>query len=1051
MMDDTIYNFHQLNCAKGFKIVHLNIRSLPRKIDQLRLILEGSTIDIMTISETWLHNKIDTQLISIQGYNVHRLDRVTRSIRDTKRGGGLLVYYKTSLDVYVQETESSSTTDLEVQWLKIKRNRCKDIILANVYRPPTGNVGKAIKHLGQGLESLARPADEILIMGDFNVDYQNKKSINFKKLIFFEKANSLEQKISTTTRNTTSSKTLIDIALTNIKHIRSAGALDSFLSDHQPIYILKKKLKDKRKTDQSFEGRSYSHYNRQTFMENVSNADWAPFYECNDPAAAWEKMIRIITEEADRMCPVRDYKIRNSKPPWIVSELIEQMKDRDYFYTKAKRTNNEDDWNIAKFHRNQVNFNIRKAKADFIKEQLNNNEGNSARFWRTIKQIMPHKKGSKSKGKISIKTNEGEVIHENEVANHLNTFFANTGNTNEQTPDPKRSTQTPPETPQYTQTDSNLDGQESVFSLSKFTRVEVEALIRKINTSKSSGTYLISSRLLKDSFLALSDKLTLLFNLSLQTNTFPSQWKKSVVVPIPKTGDPHKKENYRPISLLPLPGKILEKLVHTQLTLFLEDNDLLTESQFGFRKQRSTTHAISQLLNQVYTNINRSVITAAVYVDFSKAFNCVQHPILMDKLGKLNLHHTVLAWITSYLTDREQRTLANNVYSTSQLVQQGVPQGSVLGPLFYVIYSNDIAEIIENSGFVFYADDTVLYSKQKSIHHAEAELQRDLNRLGDWCTANKIYINTEKTKVMFFGSKQKIASLNMPTLSINGESIQRAKTYTYLGIRLDEQLSMETHANSVIQRVSDKIYQLTKIRSFITKRAALLIYKNMILPILEYGDIFLHSATQKVRKKLQTLQNKALRCALGKEKIVSSDLLHTEAHLLKLQTRRHVHILLHMYQLSQLPNFKLWKTHKTTGVKTRSSKKKLITLRRPTNEKYKKSITYQGPKLWNSLPGCLQKLDSYHEFKNQVNKFYGDTLKTPSVKDKHKNRNINKGSEVKGKKGKKGKTKPKALQKTQKPKTKPRQNKNKNKNNNKNNNNNNNNQNQNQNQNKNKT
>ena len=211
-------------------------------------------------------------------------------------------------------------------------------------------------------------------------------------------------------------------------------------------------------------------------------------------------------------------------------------------------------------------------------------------------------------------------------------------------------------------------------------------------------------------------------------------------------------------------------------------------------------------------------------------------------------------------------------------------------------------------------------------------------------------------------------SSELPRFKIGDNTLQRVKTHTYLGIKLDEQLTLETYANSLIQKVSNRIYQLTKIRSFITKKAALLIYKNMILPILEYGDIFLHSASQIIRKKIQILQNKALRCALNKDKRYDSDALHTEAKLLKLKDRRHIHILLHMYQLAQMPDFKLWKSHQTTGTKTRSSKKKIITTRRPKTEKFKRSITNQGPKLWNSLPANLQKADSYHEFKSQVKK-----------------------------------------------------------------------------------
>ena len=228
--------------------------------------------------------------------------------------------------------------------------------------------------------------------------------------------------------------------------------------------------------------------------------------------------------------------------------------------------------------------------------------------------------------------------------------------------------------------------------------------------------------------------------------------------PIPKSGDLKKVDNYRPISLLPLPGKILEKLIHTQLSFYLEEDNILSNNQFGFRKQRSTSHAISQLLNQIYTNFNKSVVTTAIYIDFSKPFNCVQHQTLLNKLRQLRLDPKLINWIESYLTGRTQRTLVNSIYSDYLPVQQGVPQGSVLGPLLYIIYANDIIDRIQNSSFTFYADDMVLYTKKKSISQAGDDLQKDPDSLTNWCVDNEIYININKTRVMFFGSKVKLDS-----------------------------------------------------------------------------------------------------------------------------------------------------------------------------------------------------------------------------------------------------------------------------------------------------
>ena len=221
------------------------------------------------------------------------------------------------------------------------------------------------------------------------------------------------------------------------------------------------------------------------------------------------------------------------------------MKDRDYFYWKAKQTNSEDDWNIAKFHRNQVNFNIRKAKADFIKEQLRNHEGNNAKFWRTIKQIMPNKKGTNNGSKILLH-DEGEPITDCcNIANHMNKFFASLGTVDNPKP---RISDSDPNSPISQNLSPNEE--ESSFNFELVTAVEVEALIRKINVSKSSGITMLSSKILKDCFQTLSD-ITYLFNFLIRASSFPDQWKNAVVVPIPKQGDSKVVENYRPISITP--------------------------------------------------------------------------------------------------------------------------------------------------------------------------------------------------------------------------------------------------------------------------------------------------------------------------------------------------------------------------------------------------------------------------------------------------------------------------------------------------------------------
>ena len=344
--------------------------------------------------------------------------------------------------------------------------------------------------------------------------------------------------------------------------------------------------------------------------------------------------------------------------------------------------------------------------------------------------------------------------------------------------------------------------------------------------------------------------------------------------------------------------------------------------------------------------------------------DCVQHPLLLDKLSALNVGETTVQWAEDYLAERKQRVLANDVCSSYLKVTQGVPQGSVLGPLFYIIYANDLTKCVVDCEMALYADDTVLYTAQNNFDHSVRKLQGDLDRLSLWCAANGIKMNTSKTKVMVFGSNCMIKKLPDFEITCDGVPLQKVASYKYLGITLDSQLNFNMHVNNIIGSVSNKLKQFQRMRSFLSVKAAVLVYKGMLLPILEYGDIFLSATTVENRKKLQTLQNKGLRCALNKGIEYSSIELHNEANLLKLVYRWEQHLLNFMYDYAQQAvNCRL---SPSMSIKTRSQNKKLLKVKRPYSEKFKKSLAYFGPKKWNLLPESFGHSISKVTFKNLV-------------------------------------------------------------------------------------
>ena len=371
----------------------------------------------------------------------------------------------------------------------------------------------------------------------------------------------------------------------------------------------------------------------QKFRESLGSIDWDEYYAIKNPEVAWDFVLDNATKILNDMCPLRTFHIKNYRPDWMTNELIEQTKDRDYFFRKAKTLGGLEVRNIAKHLRNVTNSHIRQAIRDFILDELKHNENNAKRFWKVIREVIPSEKTATNKD-ILLK-NMGVKLGRDEVAGFINDYFINVGKID---PSGIAAASDPLVTGVESETLSDCESP----PLTSFTKAEVYKIVKEINVSKSSGLEHFSSFVVKELFEALIPAITHMYNLSTAKSVFPSAWKLALVVPIPKSGDLTNVKNYRPISLLPLPGKILEKLIHKQITAYLEGETLLTPSQHGFRRDHSTIHSLAQLTNYVNVKMDSKMCTLATYVDFRKAFDCVQHPVLLEKLSSLGLHKSIL-------------------------------------------------------------------------------------------------------------------------------------------------------------------------------------------------------------------------------------------------------------------------------------------------------------------------------------------------------------------------------------------------------------------------
>ena len=469
--------------------------------------------------------------------------------------------------------------------------------------------------------------------------------------------------------------------------------------------------------------------------------------------------------------------------------------------------------------------------------------------------------------------------------------------------------------------------------------------------------------------MALTAQLVYLFNLSLETEVFPDDWKVATIVPLHKGGPSDTPGNFRPVSLLPLPGKILEKVVHANISNYLERNNYLVECQGGFRKNRSTTSTIVSFTDRVLRAMDQAKVTLATFIDLKKAFDTINHAVLLRKLEHLGIKGLIQGWCRNYLTNRKQSTIANGIVSEPRRVVCGVPQGSVLGPLFFLIYVNDLLPHLRGIEVNLYADDTVLYVSGREVATCRGVLQNALNLFEGWCDRNALHINVAKTKSMLFGTARRIKNAGEIVMKLKGLALQQVPSYRYLGVTLDATLSFKQHLAGVTRTVSHKVYVLSRVRKFLTTRTAMMVYKSMIMPYFDYADIVYEKAPGVDLEKIQRLQNRALKVCLKVGKFEETEVIHRRAKIPLLSNRRKEHLLNYMYKQKELGlNLSV------NRVNTRSAGAPKFVLPSPNLQCYKGSIEYSGAKAWNSLPIGYRQVPTYKSFKAKIHKELMDTV-----------------------------------------------------------------------------
>ena len=499
----------------------------------------------------------------------------------------------------------------------------------------------------------------------------------------------------------------------------------------------------------------------------------------------------------------------------------------------------------------------------------------------------------------------------------------------------------------------------------KFTVDDILTVVKNINVHKGSGVEYVPTFILKDCFEVIAREITYMFNQSLTLGCFPESWAIATITPIPKNSNKCLVNNWRPISIIPLIGKLLEKLCVRLLNAHLSINNILCDEQYGFRPGRSTSLAIFTYVKTITEQINERKLVGSIYLDFAKAFDSVNHLILLRKLMKMGVSNKLLKWIKSYLANRKIRTKLNNNLSGPKELLCGVPQGSIVGPTLFLCYINDLAIKMREIGVCvgLFADDAVIYCSNYDQFFVKLRLEQILVEIKNWCDLNCINMNVGKTKFCLYGNRKLVNTFPDKSIGPPECQITRCHQYNYLGITLDECINMKSNYNSIFKKFSYKNYQFAKICKYVDTCTRVLIYKQTVLPLVEYVSFMMCFNNKHEIDKLQRLQNRSLRLCynINNPVDISTTLLHENARLDKLSIRRNMALMCIMFDLRQN------NMYKKKGIRmTRANDGYIFDVSIPRIGIYAKSPYYSGANMWNKLPVNMQNMSKKDSFKCQL-------------------------------------------------------------------------------------
>ena len=965
-LNDVVNNRLELCC------IHFNIRSLNANVDLLREFLCGIQLnfDVIVLSEIWTTN-IEFYNNIMTGYNFF-YDLPLKGVVV----GGVGIYVRQHISVLVRPDLKIAVNPealVEDIWLELKVNSQKYIV-GGIYRHPGQDINPFTDRLEKTMDLVVRGTVPCIILGDININLMsynsNTETTQYLDMISIH---GFLPVILMPTRFTETSATLLDHVYYYSGSLSSpkinSGNFLVEITDHLPNYILIFKSKFNRIIDRPYK-RLFSPRNKLKFSLLLKQIDWEKLIPGN---LTMDQAYSIFDKEVKRSFNTAFPLVRISRKAfkdklWVTKGIRISSAHKNRLYRdwlKQRTTQRELKY---KNYRNCFRKVSKMAITSYYRDFFQSNANNAKKIWTQINTLCSFnvKKNGNKSPLTHLNIDNKVVNNPTEMANGLNDYFCNIGSGLA-----SKLGKAKHDFAYYM--GSSLEN--SIYC-EEINREELISVIQGLNPRKSPGYDQISPLLIKDNVDNFVQPLLMIYNLSLTTGKVPVGMKVAKVIPLFKKGDRSIMTNYRPISLLSVFVKILEKLIYSRVMNFLKKYSVLYKYQFGFRKGYSTNLALIDIIDAINMSLDNDEYVVGIFCDLQKAFDTVNHEILLSKLNNYGIRGTLHAWFADYLKNRKQVITINGVSSRFGLIACGVPQGSVLGPLLFLLYVNDMPNAVPGSDIRLFADDTNIFFHASNMTDLQVNTDSALKNLSDWFLANKMSFNKDKTSYMFFNFKKKSCSDDIG-ISMDDVKLLRESSYKYLGVIIDDQLTWNQHIDHIISKIKRFIGIFFRLRNKLSSVCLKDLFFALIYPHLLYGVEIYSTANKSVLNRLNICINRILRtlqCAPLSTPVTS---LYKNYNLLPITEMRKFQILCVVYKCVNMLDVPLvFQDYFQLNADvhhyyTRNSNNTFIP--KFLSSKGLKTTRYCGAKWWHDLPSYLRCISSYPTFKRLLKLHLADS------------------------------------------------------------------------------